>query len=248
MLEIKNLTVSITEKLKEKIIIENMNSKIPEGKIIALMGKNGSGKSTFANVLVGNPKYKVLSGKILHNKKDITNTSPSERAKKGIFMSFQMPQEVEGVRIFDFLRTAYNSTHKKISLLNFQKIIKEKCKNLDLPEEFSERYLNKGFSGGEKKKSEMLQLLVLNPKLIILDETDSGLDIDALKIISKAINQFKKLNPKATIIIISHYKRIFDYIKPNKVFIVSDGKIVYEGNPGIIDKIEERGYSIIKEK
>lgn len=244
MLEIENLSVEI----ESKKIIENLSLKIPEGKIISLMGKNGSGKSTLANVIVGNPKYKIISGEIFLNKKNITNFSPNEKAKLGIFMSFQMPQEIQGVTIFDFLRTAYNSTHKKLSLLHFQKLIKEKCKILDIPEDFPERYLNQGFSGGEKKKSEMLQLLVLNPKLIILDETDSGLDIDALKIISKAINQFKKLNPKATIIIISHYKRIFDYIKPNKVFIVSDGKIVYEGNPGIIDKIEERGYSIIKEK
>lgn len=242
MIKIKNLSVEI----ENKKIIENLNLKFEKGKIYALMGPNGSGKSTLANVLAGNPKYKITHGKIILGKKDITHISPTERAKLGLFMSFQMPQEIEGVTIFDFLRTAYNSLHKKISLLQFKKLIKEKCEILEIEEDFPSRYLNKGFSGGEKKKSEILQMLVLNPKIIILDETDSGLDIDALKTISKAVNYFVKENK--TIIIISHYKRIFNHLKPDKVFILSKGKIKMEGGENLIHEIEEKGYSILKEK
>jgi Fe-S cluster assembly ATP-binding protein len=241
MLEIKNLTVEI----EDKRIIENLNLKIYEGKTYALMGPNGSGKSTLANVLIGNPKYKILSGQILLNKKDIANLPVNERSKLGLFMSFQMPQEIEGITIFDFLRTSYNLLNKKISLLQFQKLLKEKCKILDLPEEFTERYLNKGFSGGEKKKSEILQMLVLNPKIVILDETDSGLDIDALRIISKAINYFKKNEPKKTFLIISHYKRIFEHLDVDEVFIISKGELKFKGEKGIIDKLEKEGYGVL---
>lgn len=243
MIEIKNLSVSVQS--EDKTIIENLNLKIPLGKTYALMGPNGSGKSTLANVLMGNPKYKILSGQIILNGKDITNLSVNERSKLGLFMSFQMPQEIEGVTIFDFLRTSYNTLNEKISLLKFQKLLKEKCEILKLPKDFSERYLNKGFSGGEKKKSEILQLLVLNPKLAILDETDSGLDVDALKTIATAINEFSK-QPEKTIIIISHYKRIFNYINPEKVFILSKGELIHENSSEIIDEIEKEGYSTIK--
>ena len=242
-LEIKNLSVEI----EGKKIIENLDLNFKRGKVYALMGKNGSGKSTLANVIMGNPKYKITSGKIFLNREDITKLSPTEKSKRGIFMSFQMPQEIEGVTIFDFLRMAYNSKNKnKLSLLQFQKLIKEKCHLLDIEEEFLSRYLNKGFSGGEKKKSEILQLLVLNPEIIILDETDSGLDIDALRTISDSINFFRDKNK--IVIIISHYKRIFNHIIPDKVFILSKGKISYEGKKEIIEKIEEKGYSIIKNK
>jgi Fe-S cluster assembly ATP-binding protein len=239
MIEIKNLTVEI----EGKKIIDNLSLNIEKGKIYALMGRNGSGKSTLSNVLMGNPKYKISSGKILLNKKDITNISPTERAKLGLFMSFQLPQEIEGITIYDFLRTAYNSLNQKLSVLQFRKLIKEKCDILGLEEDFTQRYINKGFSGGEKKKSEMLQMLVLNPEIIILDEIDSGLDIDSLKTISKTINHFKEKNK--TILIISHYKRIFNHINPDGVFIISKGKIAKEGNKELIDEIEEKGYSII---
>jgi len=240
ILEIKNLSIEI----EKKIIIENLNMKFEKGKIYALMGKNGSGKSTLANVLMGNPKYRILSGKIFLDGKDITNLSPTEKAKEGIFMSFQLPQEIEGVTIFDFLRTAYNSLNgKKLSLLQFQRLAKEKCEILGLEENFLYRYLNKGFSGGEKKKSEILQLLILNPKIIILDETDSGLDIDALQIIAHSINSLK--NENKIIIIISHYKRIFNYLNPDKVFIIYKNILIQGGNK-IIDKLEKEGYSWIK--
>jgi Fe-S cluster assembly ATP-binding protein len=241
MLEIKNLSVEV----EDKKIIENLSLEISPGKAYALMGPNGSGKSTLANVLMGNPKYKIVSGQIFLNKKDITKLKTNERSKLGLFMSFQMPQEIEGVRIFDFLRTSYNALNEKISLLKFQKILKEKCEILGLEESFTERYLNKGFSGGEKKKSEILQMLVLNPKIIILDETDSGLDIDALKTISKAINYFKQNNKDKTILIITHYKRIFEHMDVDEVFIISKGKLKFKGGKEIIDKLEKEGYGVL---
>ncbi len=242
MIEIKNLEVEIPGRK----IIKNLNAKFEKGKIYALMGPNGSGKSTLANVLMGNKKYNITKGKIYFNKKDITTLDAGEKAKLGIFMSFQTPQEIEGVTIFNFLRTAYNSLKEKISLFQFQKLLNEKLKILNLNKDFAERYLNKGFSGGEKKKSEILQMLVLDPDVIILDEIDSGLDVDALKTIAKAINYFK--NKNKTIIIISHYKRMFNYIHPDKVLIISDGKIVLEQGKEIIDKIEEKGFRILKNK
>ena len=240
MLEIQNLSVEI----ENKKIINNLSLKLELGRVYALMGQNGSGKSTLANVIAGNSKYKVTSGKILLNNEDITQLPADKRAKLGIFMSFQMPQEVSGVTIFDFLRTAYNTTNKKISLLEFSKMLKEKCNLLGLDESFTERYLNQGFSGGEKKKSEILQLLVLNPSIIILDETDSGLDIDALKTISKAVNLLR--SESKIIFIISHYKRIFKEIDSDKVFIMNKGEIIHEGNKELIDEIEEKGYSALK--
>jgi Fe-S cluster assembly ATP-binding protein len=241
ILEVKDLCVEI----EEKKILDNFNLKLEKGKVYALMGQNGSGKSTLANVLAGNPKYKISSGKIFLDGEDITDLPVNEKAKKGIFMSFQLPSEIPGVAIYDFLRTAYNSVNeKKISILEFDKLIEEKCKLLGVDEEFVLRYLNQGFSGGEKKKSEILQLLVINPKIIILDETDSGLDIDALRIISESVNLLNKEDK--IILIISHYKRIFNLIHPDKVFVMSKGKIGIEGEKDLIDEIEEKGYSILK--
>lgn len=241
ILEIKNLSVEI----EGKKILDDFNLKLEKGKVYALMGQNGSGKSTFANVLSGNPKYKVTSGKIFLDGEDITELPPDERAKKGIFMSFQSPQEISGITISDFLRTAYNSVHeKKISFLHFQKLLKEKCELLGVDENFTSRYLNQGFSGGEKKKSEILQLMILNPKIIILDETDSGLDIDALRIISESVNYLDKEDK--IILIISHYKRIFNHINADKVLIMSKGKISLEGEKELIDEIENKGYSVLK--
>lgn len=240
-LEIKNLSVEI----ENKKILENLNMKFEKGKVYALMGKNGSGKSTLANTIMGNPKNYVSSGKIILKSGDITNLAPNERAKKGIFLSFQSSQEIDGVTIYDFLRTLNKSLPgKKTSVFEFRRILRDKLKELGLSEDFSERYLNKGFSGGEKKKSEILQMLVLNPDIIILDEPDSGLDVDALQTISKAINNMKKENK--IILIITHYKRIFNYINPDKVFVLSEGKLKSEGNKELIDKIDEKGYGILE--
>ena len=241
MIEIKNLNV----KSGKKEILKGVNLKLVKGKAYVLMGPNGSGKTTLANVLMGNPKYKISSGEILFNKKNITKLPTNERAKKGFFLSFQFPVEIPGVTISNFLRTAYNSIkEKRISFLDFKRLLEEKAKELNINKKFLERYLNENFSGGEKKKMEILQMLVLNPEFIILDETDSGLDIDSLKIISKAIKKF--IDKNKTILIITHHKKILDYIKPDKVFIMVDGKIVKEGKKEIINSLEKKGYGGIK--
>ena len=241
MLEIKNLHV----KVEGKKILNGINLKFEKGKINAIMGPNGSGKSTLANAIMGNPKYEITKGKIFFNGEDITNLSPDKRAKKGIFLSFQNPSEIEGVTIFNFLRMAFNnSKNQKISVFDFQKLLKEKLKILKIPENFSERYLNQGFSGGEKKKSEILQLSILNPKVAILDETDSGLDIDALKIIASETNRV--MNKEKIIIVITHYKRILEHLKPDKLFVMIDGKIACEGGHKLINQIEEKGYGWIE--
>jgi len=241
MIKIKNLNVEVNGKK----ILKEINLNLEKGKIYALMGKNGSGKSSLANVMMGNPKYKITSGKIFLNGKNITNLSTDKRAKKGLFLSYQNPVEIPGVTVSSFLRTAFNTINKKkISLLDFQRLLEEKAKELNINKNFLSRYLNEGFSGGEKKKTEILQMLVLNPSVIILDETDSGLDIDSLRIISKGIKKF--INKDKTILVITHYRRILDYITPNKVLIMKEGEIVSEGNKKLIDKIEKKGYEWIK--
>ncbi|MEK6844977.1 MAG: Fe-S cluster assembly ATPase SufC [Nanoarchaeota archaeon] len=233
-------------KIGKKEILRGINLKFEKGKIYALMGPNGSGKSTLAKIIMGDPKYKITKGKILFNGENLTNLNPNQRAKKGIFLSFQNPSEIEGVTISNFLRIALNNQkNKKISVLDFHKLLKEKLKLLKMPENFSERYLNQGFSGGEKKKSEILQLSVLNPKVAILDETDSGLDIDALKTIASGVN--KLINKEKIIIVITHYKRILEYLKPDKLFVMMHGKIALEGGHGLVDQLEKKGYGWIEE-
>jgi len=237
MLEIKNLIAEIDGKK----VLNGINLKLEKGKIYALMGPNGSGKTSLASILMGNKKYKIKSGKIFLDNKNITNLPVNKRAEKGIFVSYQNPVEIPGVSVSNFLRVAFNSLNKnKISLLEFRRLLEEKAKELGIDEKFLMRYLNEGFSGGEKKKMEILQMLVLNPKIVILDETDSGLDIDALKTISKGIKKF--IDKNKTVLIITHYRKILDYIKPNKVFVMVDGKIIAEGKRKIIDIIEKKGY------
>lgn len=243
MLEIKNLHINY----EGKKILKGVNLNLEKGKIHALMGPNGSGKTTLAYVLMGHPKYKITSGEILLNGKDLVKMSPDERAKKGLFLSFQQPIEISGVTISNFLRQAYNSLNKdKLSLLEFRHLLEKKCKELGIDPKFLNRYLNEGFSGGEKKKVEILQLLVLSPKIAVLDETDSGLDIDALKKVAEGVNKF--MNKEKTILIITHYKRILDYVKPDKVFIMINGKIVVEGGSDLVDHLEEKGYGWIEEE
>lgn len=241
MLEIKNLHVS----LKGKEILRGLNLKLEPGKVHALMGPNGSGKTTLASVLMGNPGYEVNSGEILLDGKDIIKLSADERAKLGLFLSFQNPVEIEGVKISSFLRQAYNSLHtKKLSILEFQELLEKKAQELQIPREFLSRYLNKDFSGGEKKKAEILQLLVLNPKIAVLDETDSGLDIDSLKLVAEGINKFMATDK--AVLIITHYKRILEYVKPDKVSIMINGKIALEGTGALVDELEKKGYGWIE--
>ncbi len=252
MLQIKNLRANVKVENSEKEILKGLNLELEQGEVHALMGPNGSGKSTLANVIMGDPGYNVTGGEIIFDGEDITEMPVNEKAKKGVFLSFQNPIAVPGVNIRNFLRQAYNSLHpeKKLSVLEFNEFLNMKARNLKLPEEFLDRYLNDGFSGGEKKKLEILQLLVLNPRVAILDETDSGLDIDALKIIAEGVNEFMKSrtpSQEKTVLIITHYKRILDYINPSKVSIMIDGKIAVSGGPELVNQLEEKGYGWIEE-
>ena len=242
MLEVKDLHASIDG----KEILKGVNLKIEKGKVSVIMGPNGSGKSTLASVLMGNPVYEITKGQILLNGEDITNMSPDKRAKKGLFLSFQYPQEVPGVTVSNFLRTAYNSiTGKEISVLDFHKLLKEKLELLKISDNLSKRYLNEGFSGGEKKRMEILQMAVLQPGFAILDETDSGTDVDALKIITNGINTVKK-DTDMGILLITHYDRVLKYIQADFVNIMIEGKIVKTGSQDLAFEIEKKGYDIVK--
>lgn len=241
MLEIKNLNVEF----KGKEILRGLNLKLEPGSVHALMGPNGSGKSTLAHVLMGDPRYNVTKGEIILNGESITNVNVDERSKRGLFLSFQNPVEIDGVKLSTFLRQAYNSLNKKkLSIMEFNELLEKKADELKIPRDFLSRYLNKGFSGGEKKKAEILQLLVLNPKIAVLDETDSGLDIDSLKLVAAGINKF--MSKDKTILIITHYKRILEHIKPNNVSIMLNGKIVRDGSGELVDNLEEKGYEWLK--
>ncbi|MFB6246100.1 MAG: Fe-S cluster assembly ATPase SufC [Candidatus Pacearchaeota archaeon] len=243
MLEIKDLHVAIdgTE------ILKGVNLRLEKGKIHALMGPNGSGKSTLANAIMGHPSYEITKGQILFNGEDITELEADERAKRGLFLSFQYPKEIEGVTISNFLKNALNNLREeKISVLDYKKLLNEKLELLDMKQDFAERYLNSGFSGGEKKKSEILQLAVMNPACAILDETDSGLDIDALKTVAHGVNKIADENKE--FLIITHYKRILEHVKPDKISIMIDGKIATEGGPELADQLEEQGYKWIEQE
>ncbi len=244
MLEIKNLYAEF----KDKEILKELNLALSPGKVHTLMGPNGSGKTTLAHILMGDPRYNVTKGEIIFNDKNILKLNVSNRAKLGLFLSFQNPTEIEGVKLSTFLRQAYNSLHeKKLSILEFNELLESKAAELKIPKEFLSRYLNKGFSGGEKKKAEVLQLLVLNPKIAVLDETDSGLDIDSLKLVAQGINKFMSREDKI-VLIITHYKRILEYVKPDKVSVIIDGKIVLDGSGEIVNKLEEKGYEWVDKK
>ena len=241
MLEIKNLHVEF----KGKEILKGLNLKLSPGSVHALMGPNGSGKTTLAHVLAGDPKYNVTKGNILINGRDILKLNASDRAKLGLFLSFQAPVEIEGVKLSIFLRQAYNSlNNKRLSILEFQELLEKRASELKISREFLSRYLNKGFSGGEKKKAEILQLLVLNPKIAILDETDSGLDIDSLKLVAQGINKF--MSKDKIVLIITHYKRILQFVNPDKVSIIIKGRIVLQGDNKLVEQLEEKGYEWLK--
>ncbi len=233
---IKDLYVSI----EGKEIIKGLNLEIKDNEIVALMGPNGSGKSSLANVIMGNLKYNITKGEIIYNGKNILDLKVNERAKLGLFLSFQYPSEIPGLSVSNFLRTAYNSLYNtKISVIEFKRLLEEKMDLLKIDKSFMQRYLNEGFSGGEKKRMEILQLAVLNPKLAILDETDSGLDISSLKIVADGIN---KLKDKKSVLLITHYNRILQYIRPDRVYIMVNGKIVMEGKAELAGDLEKHGY------
>lgn len=241
ILKIENLHA----KIGEESILKNLNLTINRGEIHAIMGKNGSGKSTLAKVISGHPSYKIKSGNILFKSENINDEEPDERARKGIFLGFQYPVEVSGVTNIDFLRLAYNARQKKLGHseldpLAFFELINEKIKKINMDSMFLSRNLNEGFSGGEKKKNEILQMSLLKSELCILDEIDSGLDIDALKSISKSIKDFADCN--SSIILITHYQRLLDYIQPDYIHIMSKGKIVLTGDKSIALSIEKYGY------
>ncbi len=239
LLKISHLQVEI----EDKLILKGLNLSVKTGEVVAIMGPNGSGKSTLAHVLAGNPAYNVVKGSVKYLGRDLLKFSPEARAKQGIFLSWQHPQEIAGVTMGNFLRLAYNATHKlELTIPDFLILLKKQFKVLALPNTFIARGLNEGFSGGEKKKAEILQMLVLEPKLVILDETDSGLDIDALKIVSSAVKLLLKKNPKTAVLLITHYQRIMKYLPVTRVVVVRDGVVKREGSIEIIDQIEKDGY------
>ena len=242
MIDIKNLKVSV----EEKEILKGINLEIPEGEVHAIMGRNGSGKSTLANTLAGNEKFEVIDGSIHMNGLDITEMSAENRSLNGIFVCFQYPVAIPGVSMAYFLRAAINAHlenqgKEEMDALEFLNQSKEILKKLNLDDSFLKRSINDGFSGGEKKKSEIFQLLSLNPKFAILDETDSGLDIDALKIVADGVKEFN--GNKNSTLIITHYERLLEYINPDVVHVMIDGKIVQSGDMELARQVEEKGYS-----
>jgi Fe-S cluster assembly ATP-binding protein len=245
LLEIKDLQVSINDNK----ILKSLNLKVNKGEIHAIMGPNGSGKSTFSKVLAGHPAYSVLNGDIVFKGVSILDLEPEERSHLGIFLAFQYPIEIPGVSNEDFLRLAYNSKQKfynkpEVDPLEFLAIIHEKLNFVNMSSSFLSRNVNEGFSGGEKKRNEILQMVLLDSELSILDETDSGLDIDALKIISSGINKF--MSPQKSIILITHYQRLLDYIKPDYVHVMQDGKIIKTGSAELAKELETKGYEWLK--
>jgi len=224
-----------------KEILKGLSLIVPEGQVHAIMGPNGSGKSTLASVLMGHPKYVVTEGTVRYNDNDVLAMSPDERSKQGLFLSFQYPMEIAGVSLGNFLRTAVNARlEEPMSVGDFYKLMQEKIKMMGMSEDFITRGVNEGLSGGEKKRAEILQMAMLEPSMAILDETDSGLDIDALKVVAAGVNALR--SPKRGMIVITHYQRLLNYIKPDVVHVLIDGKIVKTGGPEVALELEESGY------
>ncbi|MGY8933433.1 MAG: Fe-S cluster assembly ATPase SufC [Flavobacteriales bacterium] len=247
MLQIKNLHAGV----ENKEILKGVNLEVKAGEIHAIMGPNGSGKSTLSAVISGNENFEVSQGSVTFLNEDISELDPEERAHKGVFLSFQYPVEIPGVSVTNFIKTAINETRKARGLEDMPasemlKLIKSKADLLEIDRKFLSRSLNEGFSGGEKKRNEIFQMAMLDPKLAILDETDSGLDIDALKIVANGVNKLK--SKENAVIIITHYQRLLDYIVPDFVHVLIDGKIVKSGTKELAYELEEKGYDWIKEE
>lgn len=247
MLQIKNLHASI----EDKDILKGINLIVNAGEVHAIMGPNGAGKSTLASIIAGKEDYEVTEGEILLEGEDISELAPEERAHKGVFLSFQYPVEIPGVSVTNFMKTAINETRKaqgkeEMPANEMLKLIREKSELLEIDRKFLSRSLNEGFSGGEKKRNEIFQMAMLEPKLAILDETDSGLDIDALRIVANGVNRLK--NENNSVLVITHYQRLLDYIVPDFVHVLMDGKIVKSGDASLALELEEKGYDWIKQE
>jgi Fe-S cluster assembly ATP-binding protein len=253
-LAIRNLRVNV----EGQEILRGLDLEVNRGEVHAIMGPNGSGKSTLANTLMGHPSYQVIEGEIIFKGQNIVEASPDERSRLGLFLAFQYPSAIPGVSVANFLRTALsarrgsstgdngNSAGRGVSMREFRQLLKEKMAMLQMDASFARRYLNDGFSGGEKKRMEILQMAMLQPEMAILDETDSGLDIDALRIVSEGVNEL--LSPQLGVLVITHYQRILNYIKPDHVHILVNGRIVKSGGAELALELEEKGYDWIKEE
>ena len=245
MLQIKNLHASV----EDKEILKGINLEVKAGEVHAIMGPNGAGKSTLSSVIAGNENFEVTEGEVVLDGEDLGDLAPEERAHKGIFLSFQYPVEIPGVSVTNFMKTAINESRKAKGLEDMPanemlKLIKEKSELLEIDRKFLSRSLNEGFSGGEKKRNEIFQMAMLDPKIAILDETDSGLDIDALRIVANGVNKLK--NENNAVIVITHYQRLLDYIVPDFVHVLHDGKIVKTGGKELALELEEKGYDWLK--
>ena len=247
MLEIKNLCV----KAEEKTILQDFSLSVPPGQVCAIMGPNGSGKSTLAQTLAGHEDYTVASGQVIYQGKDLLSLAAHERSLEGLFVAFQQPIAIPGVNNLVFLKTIYNAKRKHLGLgevdaADFIDIVSEKSKQVGLDESFWDRSLNEDFSGGERKRNDILQMLLLDPKLMLLDETDSGLDIDAMKLVAMAVNKMK--NSQRSFIVVSHYSRLFEYIRPDIVHVMVEGRIVETGDFSLITKLEKEGYHWLQQR
>ncbi|HYC14910.1 MAG TPA: Fe-S cluster assembly ATPase SufC [Stellaceae bacterium] len=245
MLQINNLHARVGD---GKEILKGIDLKVAPGEVHAIMGPNGSGKSTLAGVLAGKPGYEVTAGQVLYEGRDLLSMAPDERARAGLFLAFQYPVEIPGVNNMYFLRSALNAVRrargeKELDAGQFLKAVREKLKLLDIGEDLLQRAVNAGFSGGEKKRNEIFQMAMLEPKLAILDETDSGLDIDALRVVSNGVNRLR--DPKRAIVLITHYQRLLDYVVPDRVHVLGDGKILQSGDKSLAIELEKRGYGHI---
>jgi Fe-S cluster assembly ATP-binding protein len=248
-LEIRNLHV----RAGEKEILKGLDLTVRAGQVHAMMGPNGSGKSTLANAIMGHPNFEVTEGEILLDGEDVTEADPDERARAGLFMAFQYPVAVPGVTVTKYLRTVMNAHREAngedpVSLKDFRRTVEDAMKLVEVPREFSARYLNEGFSGGEKKRMEILQLALQEPRIAVLDETDSGLDIDALRIVANGVNSLKGTSPEMGVLIITHYQRILHMVQPDFVHVLYDGRIVKEGGSELVELLEQKGYGWIREE
>jgi Fe-S cluster assembly ATP-binding protein len=243
MLKIENLHVEVDG----NEIVKGLDLEVGLGEIHAIMGPNGSGKSTLANVLMGHPRYDITDGTVTFEGEDVLELEPDERAKMGMFLAFQYPSEVPGVSVANFLRTAVNSVREEeLSPMEMYKLLQEKMAVMRMDPKFAERYLNEGFSGGEKKRNEILQMLMLEPRLAILDETDSGLDIDALQVVARGVNEMR--GPEFSAVLITHYQRILRYIEPDRVHVMLDGRLVTSGGKELAEDLEEKGYDWVRQE